>query len=303
MSETLFSATLAIARMIPGNVVVDGVATSDGNANKLTLVDNAAWFVSPTTLPAEDYFNGGTIWFRDLTTAADETKAYIITDYATATGTYTYTPALTVKTVTGDIYSATNRLYPRFILRQAVNAALADIDGEDLQNATLTTVSDQMTYDLPSGVYNVHRVEVARNSSTPYDYKVIDRGKWREINDDIAMAEGYQFTTTGDLIRLTYRVPFAELTTDSGTLPDLVSMNWVKWFGVAYCLRWKLGLTDGDEKVQTFLQEALVNAEKMAMRYRPRMQQMPMDPAHSVWAVPSPRSATNDVGEPGTVTI
>ena len=93
-----------------------------------------------------------------------------------------------------------------------MNSVLGEIDGEDLQNATLTTVADQMTYDLPSGVYNVHRVEVARNTSSPYDYRIIDRGKWREINDDIAMAEGYQFNDriqdTPDLprpIRRTYR--------------------------------------------------------------------------------------------------
>ena len=281
MSETLFSATLAVARTIPGNIVVDGVATSDGNANKLTLVDNAAWFISPTTLPADDYFNGGTIWFRDLTTAADETKAYIITDYATSTGTYTYTPALTVKTVTGDIYSATNRLYPRFILRQAVNYALAEVDGEDLYNTATTSVADQANYDLPSGVYNVMRVELAASTSAPYYYRELNH--WREINDDIFFEPGYEIGVTGYTIRLTYRVPFAELTADSSTLPDLVDMKWLKWTAVAYCLRWKLGLTDGDERVQTFLQEALVNAEKMAAKYRPKMRQIPRQHEHARW--------------------
>jgi hypothetical protein len=295
MAETLFSATLAVARMIPGNIVVDGVATGDGNANKLTLVDSAAWFINQSTLPSDDYYKGGTIWFRDLTTAIDEHHAYIITGYTKSTGTYTYTPALSVKTVTNDVYSASNGHYPRFILRQAVNAALAEVGGEDLVNTATTTVADQMTYDLPSGVYNIQRVEVATSLTSPYGYMVLPANTWREMNDDIYFVDGYQPTSTSYILRLTYRVPFTELTTDYGSthgtvdstclLPDLADMNWIKWAGVAYCLRWKLGVTGKDEDIRDFLAEALKEAEKMANRYRPKMQQMSRDWPHSAWDI------------------
>lgn len=281
MSETLFSATRAIAKFIPGNVVVDGAATSDGAAGKTTLVDNAAWFVSPTTLPADDYFNGGTIWFIDqVTGSANDGYTAIITDYSSSTGTYTFA-AINAQTKTGDTYSASNRMYPRFILRQAVNYALADIGGEDLYNTATTTVADQMNYDLPSGVYNILRVEQATSTSSPYGYVPLNH--WREINDDIFFEDGYQPSSTGYILRLTYRIPFAELTADTSALPDLADMNWVKWCGVAYCLRWKLGLTDGDERVQSFLEEALLNAEKMARQHRPKMRQIPRGHEHAKW--------------------
>ena len=52
-------------------MVVDGRDNWTAST-QTTLVDNAAWFICPTTLPADDYFNGGTIWFKIMGTAADE---------------------------------------------------------------------------------------------------------------------------------------------------------------------------------------------------------------------------------------
>ncbi len=293
---TLFSATLEVAKLIPGNIVVEGAATGTGSTT--TLADTAAWFVSPTTLPADDYFNGGTIWFKDMTTEASENKTGLITDYVSSTGVFTFSPALTVTTVKDDTYAASNRMYPRFILRQAVNHALGEVGGEDLQNTSLTSVADQMTYDLPTGVYNVMRVEVATSTSTPYNY--VELNHWRELNDDIAFEEGHQLGTAGYKIRLTYRVPFAELTTDAGTIADLVDLNWIRWAGVAYCLRWKYGLTGKDEDVREFLKEALDDAEKMASRFRPKMRHLPRQHEHSAW---SGGVTVDNIGEPDKVRL
>ena len=281
MSETLASATRAVAKLLPHpHIYVEGAATGSGAVGKTTLVDSAAWFVSPTTLPPDDYFNGGTIWFIDAVTGtSNDGDTAIITDYTSSTGTYTFA-AIDAQTLTGDTYAACPRFYPRFILRQAVNHALSEVGGEDLQNTSLTSVANQMTYDLPAGVYNVQRVEVATSTATPYDYITLNH--WREINDDISFDEHHQLTTAGFTIRLTYRVPFADLTTDAGALPDLVDMNWIKWAGAAYCLRWRYSV-ETDEEIRNRLVEALTNAEKMADRFRPKMQQMQRDWPHSAW--------------------
>ena len=306
MANTLATATLAIAKLLPGpHILVESVATATGTT--ATLKDTVNWFVGPGTLPPDDYFNGGTIWFKDMTTALSEGLTSIITDYATA-GTFTFAPVLTLTTVALDTYAACPRYYPRFILRQAVNYALAEVGGEDAQDVSLTTVDDQMIYDLPSGVYNVKRVEVATASSTPYGYRILNH--WREINDDIVFDEGYQLNSTDYIIRLTYRVPFTELTTDNGAtpgtqdatclIPDLADMNWIKWAGAAYCLRWKLGMTGRDEPtVREMLQEAITRAEMQAARYRPKMQQMYPDVKHSPWATGS----VDDTVAPGTVRL
>lgn len=302
MAETLASATREIAKLLPGpHIYIQSAATADGAAGKTTLVDTSAWFVSPTTLPADDYFNGGTLWLIDAVTGtSNDGDTRIITDYVSSTGTYTFAAA-DAQVLTGDTYAACPRFYPRFILRQAVNHVLAEVGGEDLYSISLTTVADQMAYDLPTGVYNVKRLEIATADSSPYYYVAIDPGKWREINDDIVFKDGEQPTTTGDIIRLTYRVPFAELTTDAGTLPDLVDMNWVKWAGVAYCLRWKLGMTAYDEPiVREMLAESITRAELNAQKYRPKVQQMPADWPHSPWAN---HGYQNYIGEPGKVRV
>jgi hypothetical protein len=301
MAETLFSATLAVARMIPGNIVIESSATETGSVT--TLKDNASWFISPNTVPASDYFNGGTIWFKHMTTLVSEGLTGVITDFASAVpptaSTYTFAPALTVTTVKDDTYAACNAHYPRFILRQAVNAALAEVGGEDLVDVTTTTTADQMTYNLPTGKYNIQRVELATSTSSPYGYMKLSH--WREMDDDIYFEEGFQPTSTDYILRLTYRVPFTELTTDAGALPDLVDMNWIKWAGVAYCLRWKLGVTGKDEDIRDFLAESLKEAERMANRYRPKMQQMSRDWPHSAWDI-----GGRDIDiyvEPGTVRL
>ena len=307
MTETLWSATRAISRLIPGNIVVDGTATTTYTGSDYSkLADSAVWYVSPTTLPADDYYNGGTIWLDAMSSANLDNKSSIITDFTSTGGIFTYQTLGNYLTVTGDTYSAANRTYPRFILRQAVNWALSQVGGEDKQDVSLTTVADQMTYDLPTGVFNVKRLEIATSTTSPYGYVVIDPGKWREINDDISFKEGFQPTSTDYIIRLTYRVPFTELTTDYGVvhgtldatclIPDLVDMNWVRWEGVAYCLRWKLGLTKGNEEAaRLFLKDSLEQAEKMAKMYKPKVQQMPMDWTHGSWAVQQNYTRLDDV--------
>ena len=279
MSETLASAARKIAREIPGCIVVDGTATHAGSTT--TLRDTTAWYVSPTSLPPDDYYNGGTLWFLSCTNTTLNGDTSLVTDFVSSTGVYTF-GTITASTASGDTYSASNREYPRFILRQAVNYALREAGGEDLQDTSLTSVTDQMTYDLPTGVFNVLRVEIATSTSSPYGYKPLNH--WREINDDIAFDEGFQLKSAGYTIRLTYRIPFTELTADSSALPDLVDMNWVIWAGVAYCLRWKMGLTDGDNaSARMFLKESLENAEKMKRIYKPKVQQMERDWPASPW--------------------
>ena len=68
---TLASATLDLARLI--GEVVDSTATDDGAAGKTSLIDtNFPKRDSAGDLPANDYYNYGTIWFLDCTSTGIE---------------------------------------------------------------------------------------------------------------------------------------------------------------------------------------------------------------------------------------
>lgn len=278
---TLASATLDLARILP-ITVVDSVATSDGAAGKTTLVDGSFAYSSSDSTPPDDYYNGGTIFFKSCTNTGLNGTTAIVTDYVRTGGTFTFAAAA-AQTKSGDTYSVINRDFPRVKLRQCINQALAEIGGEDAQNTALTTVADQMTYDLPAGVYNVIKVEVAASTTSPYGY--VEHHHWAEVNDDIAFIEGHQPTNTGYIIRLTYRVPWAELTADSSAVADLINPNWLTWKAAVYALRWRVGiLGEQDPYLRTHLTEAIAKDSENDRRYRPHLQLANRSPQHSLWS-------------------
>jgi hypothetical protein len=299
---TLATATLEIAKLLAN--VVEGASSNDGLADKTTLIDTAfGYTLDGVNKPPDSFYNGGTIWFRSVTGLTGTTA--LITGYVRTTGVFTF-PAAGARATAGTLYSVADRQYPRYILRQAANAAIQEIGGEDLQysDATYVTVADQEEYDLPTGKYGVKRVEIATSTSDPYGYREVGEGHWREMNDDIIFTPGHIPSAAGYRIRLTYNVALSEVTTDTGTFPDLYDINWIKWAGAAYCLGWRIGQMRGSDPDEIArLGEALNRAEAAARRFRPKLGNMPHDPQSSVWAVPDTRNSTRDVGEPGKVRL
>lgn len=289
---TLASATLDIARLI--NNVVEGTATGGSTT---TLIDTGFPYRPNLSAPPDDFYNQGTIWFLSGTSIIGTTA--IITDWAQSTTTFTF--ATLAATASGARYAVCDRTYPRYVLRQAVNSVLAEIGGEDAENTSLTTVADQMTYDLPNGVYNVIRVEIATSLSAPYGYVEIPTNKWREMNDDIVFEDFYQPTATGYTIRLTYRVPLSELTSDTGAIPDLYNSDWLRWAGAAYCIGWRIGqLRTDDPLLVQELQRAEAKAAQMAARHAPGLRRIERSPATSVWDV---SGITSNDPPPGTARL
>ena len=274
MSETLASATLKLAKILTH--VVSGTASG---GTTTTLVDSDfPWQNSGGVVPADDHYNGGTIWF---TSGDNDGITEMITDWAKTTKTFTFA-TLSDAIVSGVKYSACNMKYPRYILQEAINYALSNIgDVPQLYtNAAFITVADQINYDLPSGVYNVLKVEIARSTSTPYDF--VEHKHWREIEDDIYFDENSQPSEDDYPIRLTYCVPPTSLTADSSAISDYIHIDRLKWEAAVYALRWKLQMTGGDEQViATVLQEALAMAE--AMKHKHPVKHIMKSPHVAFW--------------------
>ena len=282
MSNTLFDATLALAKILPWNVVE---SSATGGATT-TLIDTGfPWYITvgaTNSLPPDDYYNGGTLFFKSHTHPTLSKTTAIVTDWVSATTTFTYV-AVSDAPHAGDTYAVVPRDYPRNVLRRCVNQALADIGGELLYNVATTTVSDQMSFDLPSGVYNVKTIEIACSSTSPYGY--IEHHHWHEVNDDIYFDEGTQPGVTGNIIRIGYQVPLSELTADTSALPDQYNMDMVVWTAAVHALRWKMGMTHDDEPwLKEKFNEALAQSMRYQNLYMKEITRKPRAHQYSVWA-------------------
>lgn len=280
MAYTLGNATFDLASEVaPG--IIESEATSDGAAGKTTLVDNSL----PITAPEDDHYNKGTIWFLDCSLTSLNGTSKVVTDFATVTGTSTYTfAAANAQTKSGDKYAVANSIYPRYVLRRAINLAVADIGNVDQQSTSLTTVANQSSYTLPTGVYNVVKVEIAQDTSDPYDYMQVYH--YQEINGQLQFLPGHQPMLTGYIIRLTYNAPLAELNDDSDTLPNLLNRSWLRWTSKAHALRWRLREVKEDEvNLKQMLNEGIAEAEKRARKYNPMLRNTIPAPEHSLWSV------------------
>lgn len=276
MAVTLAEATLKVSRLLM--TVVEGAATGGSTT---TLVDTAfPWLIDGTNPPQNDYFNGGTLWFID---GANAGLTAVVSDWDRATKTATF-PAMAA-VAAGNLYAIAPKDWPRFALRQAVNQALDEIGNVDRQysDAAFVTVANQMDYTLPAGISDVRRVEVAQSTTAPYEYMI--HSHYREIGGAIQFVKGFEPGSSGHRIRLTYNTPVAHLTTDTGTIPDLINRNWLTWESVVQALRWRVRQTKTAEKdFVSLLNEALGRAEAKAAAYRANMEQMPRDPIYSIWA-------------------
>jgi hypothetical protein len=247
MTTTLNAALLALSRVL--QPTLESAATGGSTT---TLVDAAR--SEPAT-----YWTNGTIF---ILSGANAGKSYRISIFAPSTHTFTLDSTVTA-IVAGVLYAAAPVDYPRWQLIQAINTVLKSIGGEVEIDETLTTVTDQHVYTLPTGVSGVKSVKWATEDADPYHW--IPSGHWREEETKLIFDDGFAPIDDGFLIHLEYQVQPAAIALDADALPlkdDRLEL--VTWRAAVHLLRDRLSRTHGDEPwITGKLNEALQMEEQM----------------------------------------
>jgi hypothetical protein len=258
---TLYNATLELSKILqntPESLATGGSLT--------TLLDTAR-------LEVADYFDKGTIWFMSGNNAG---KSAVIDAWSGQTFTFS-TQALAC--AAANRYAAASAEFPRWLLIQKINEAYRKL-AEVSENKTLTTVADQEEYTLPSGVYNVKRVDIATYTSTPYYWG--RHMRWTERDGKLVFDHDHAPAESGYLIRLLYQIAPAELTGDTGTISDTINIDRLIWNAAVEALRWKLAMIGSDrpEEMRRY-QESLANAMLMTSHYP--IENINKDPHLATW--------------------
>jgi hypothetical protein len=229
---TVFDILLKVAQHLPG--------TRNGRAyggTTSTLVDTYC-------LSDDDFWAAGTIFFLSGT---NQGLSSFITAYDKPTTTFTF-GAMTNAIVAGVRYAAIDSRFTRDSLASALNQALSDLGPYDLYDESLETVADQDVYTLPAIndplvvmadasalVHNLKRVEIATQTSAPYEWGTPYR-YWHEADGALYLDRDY-LPAGGYKMRLTYSVPFNQyLLADTNPVPDAVHPERLAWEGVWHAL-------------------------------------------------------------------
>jgi hypothetical protein len=248
---TLASSILNIAMCLGG--VRRGKATG-GNTTTLT----------ETSLTEQsDYFNGGTIWFL---TGNNAGKSAVITDWAKSTSnTFTFATQ-SGACAANDRYAAFASKYTREELVVALNMALSDIGPFTQINDTLVQVADQETYDLPSGVSNVTRVQMATAAAAPYQWSQ-PHMHWRELDGHLYLDQYHLADNAGDLIRLYYDAKHADVYDDTDVVSDRIHPMRIGWTGAWYASGNRNGFAENAEPDVQIKNQFAMQMTMMATKY------------------------------------
>jgi hypothetical protein len=246
---TLADLTRQVARLVAR--MASGAATSLGTTT--TLIDTVGLAGYP-----DDNFNGGTLW---LTSGANAGRSRAITDFADGTDTLTCA-AFPSAIASGVTWEATDSSFVTYAdLRQAVNLALREIGKIIDIDETLTSVTDQLIYDLPAGVSNLSAVEIVED--------IGDADEKREINNHWDEREGqlifehYREPVVDRTIRLIRRTFHTEMSVDTDALSEQVDEEYLVYLAARQALRLaykRFGKTRED--IPEWLNEAIEEAKK-----------------------------------------
>lgn len=248
---TLFNVLLATARNLRGTR--PGIATGGGAT---TLIDT-------NLSEPNDYFNGGTIFFL---TGNNANKSAIITDWASATGIFTFaTPGAAC--AAGDQYVATDGgYYTRQAMVDAINQALLALGPFDTTNTTLTTAANTTDYDLPAGVSGVKIVQFATALAAPYLWTA-PYPYFREEAGVLILDDEY-LPSAGYAIKLTYEANHARVQLDADVVTDDVNIERLSWEAAFYAAMNRSRYAESSEpNTKEFL--GLANTMRAEMRKFP----------------------------------
>jgi hypothetical protein len=246
MSITLFDLTYKLARLL--GTVSEGVATGGSTTTIADTVERTE---------DNDYWIGGTAWILYDAAgagAAPQGEYSYISDFATTGGIITLRSTLTAAVAASDRYAVASPRYPLQILTQKINESFGVMIKTDI--TSLTTVSGQTEYSLPTDLLELRQVYIARDTNTVdhrweriYDWDV-EKTAVSTADKLILMRE----FTAGYLIKLVYTTYQATLRFATDVLDEWIHEDYVLYNAAVGCLLWrKAKVGDSDLSVNDLL--------------------------------------------------
>jgi hypothetical protein len=177
-----------------------------------------------------------------------------------------------------DVIRGLDRRIPgnadRIDMVDAINIGLSELGYVTQMDTTLTVVDNQTEYTLPSGVYNVVRVQIATSNTDDYGYVTVYN--WREVNGAIHFTDELPHTA-GYTIRLYYNALHDEVEDDTDTVSDDIPLPLLiaearYWFEqITYMDMANLGA-----KEESTLER--LSTERLMARQRYKVNRIPRDP-------------------------
>ncbi len=221
-----------------------------GSINLTTGAVSLQFDAAQTGSLTVDYSNTGGLFVQYIP---------VVMDFAVSTGTVTFSPAATIPTGAGDDYGLMHRRYPRWLLFQKLNEALAEIKQYVLdQTDILTSALVQNETALADSV-RVFAVWNGNMTQTPRDWQPVTR--YRHANGRLQFYD-YLF---GDTIRIQYYGDTTPVDDEQDTIPATIDPVWLAYETAVKCARWRLFQPGADKESQTLLVNDLMarrNAQK-----------------------------------------
>lgn len=263
MSKTLFNLTHELARLL--GVVSEGVATGGSTT---TIAD------SVERTEADDFFNGGTAWIlydAGGLSAAPEGEYSFISDYASSGGVITLRSTLTAAVASGDRYAVAGLRYPLQILIQKINEVITTLPIEKADTTTIDFAADQTEYSLPSDVWELREVWVARNPDDTNDRqftRIYDYEIQKSATGTANVLHFERQFSADDIIKVVYLAYHSTLRAATDKLDDSIHINRVLYDAAVRCLLWyKSKVGDSDTSVNDLLNMYQAMAETINNRF------------------------------------
>jgi len=247
---TLGAAMLDVARLLGG--LRSGVATGGSTS---TLIDTSR-------REEAEFWKNGTLW---ITSGIHAGKCFVVKSFSG--NTITIPTTLTGTIAAGMEYAVLPQEFPMDIIRHSVQSSLNELGDIVSSDITLTTDPDDEAYELPDGVYNVLRVEIATNDADPYGYA--PNYFWKELSGWLYFIPEKKPGTDGFKMRIWYKAPHAEVFDYSDVVSPSVDRGWLAWAGVVHVLRNSLGIKGKDKAISIdLLNQALQKENEYRQRQR-----------------------------------
>lgn len=247
---TLLDISLKVAKEVMD--VIEGTATGGSTT---TLVDSALG-----ALP-DDHFNNGRLWIKSGTHAD---KIFQVTDFATSTGTVTFA-AVVGAIAAGVRYAIARNSYPWDQIVSAIQRALDStwVTGID---STLEGDGETLEFTLPTGVYDVKRVEFEDTAQANTGRR--NSTHWRETSTGKLRFDYGYAPIDGYTIHVYYRDQHAELTDYSVVISNEINVEWLKWAAAQELLWW--GVSMYGQQVEYRIEERMNKVITMLKGKTPR---------------------------------